>query len=123
MAVLGIRRGADRSAVRRAYTALLREFNPEHFPEQFRRIREAYETVLQQVDWNEAMQVWPPGDLQEEAPRDLDPAEEDVSSEQPVNAPTASLDKPIATNQVSKPGCVDGSLARRSRCSVESRRR
>lgn len=40
--LLGVARGADEQAVRRAYTQLIRRFQPEFHPEQFRRIHEAY---------------------------------------------------------------------------------
>jgi hypothetical protein len=45
-ALLGISRRASPAEVRRAYTRLIRFYKPEHFPEQFRRIRVAYEAVL-----------------------------------------------------------------------------
>ncbi|HEV3447032.1 MAG TPA: J domain-containing protein, partial [Gemmataceae bacterium] len=35
--------------LRKAYTALIRVYKPEQHPEEFRRIREAYETVLRHV--------------------------------------------------------------------------
>src|SRR5438309_11363612 len=41
--LLGVERTADARELRRAYTRLIRVFKPEQFPEQFRRIREAYE--------------------------------------------------------------------------------
>src|SRR5262245_66347645 len=49
--VLGVRRGDDDAELKRAYTRLIRRFKPEHFPEQFRRIREAYETALEHANW------------------------------------------------------------------------
>ncbi|HEU4562315.1 MAG TPA: DnaJ domain-containing protein [Longimicrobium sp.] len=42
---LGIDRSADRNEVRAAYRALLRQYPPERAPEEFKRIREAYETL------------------------------------------------------------------------------
>jgi curved DNA-binding protein CbpA len=44
--ILGVRPGDDDAVVKRAYTRLIRRFKPEHFPEQFRRVREAYEDCL-----------------------------------------------------------------------------
>jgi len=44
-ALLGVDRDADRETIRRAYVDLIRRYKPEHFPEEFRRIREAYEVV------------------------------------------------------------------------------
>lgn len=43
--LLGVRPGVAPRDLRRAYTELIRRFKPEHFPEHFRRIREAFETV------------------------------------------------------------------------------
>ena len=50
-ALLGISPGSDELAVKRAYTRLIRRFKPEHAPEQFRRIREAYEACLDRFRW------------------------------------------------------------------------
>ncbi len=43
--LLGVARGASEREVRRAYHNLIRRFKPEHAPEAFRRIREAYEAA------------------------------------------------------------------------------
>ncbi|HWE31382.1 MAG TPA: DnaJ domain-containing protein, partial [Polyangia bacterium] len=42
---LGIDRAADERAVKKAYFALVRKFPPETHPEEFKRIREAYEVL------------------------------------------------------------------------------
>lgn len=49
--LLGVTRGAEESTIRRAYTRLIRRFKPEHFPEHFRRLRDAYETCRYQTNW------------------------------------------------------------------------
>ena len=54
--LLGVRRGVSRRELRKAYTALLRQFKPEHHPDHFRRIRDAYEAVLRNVEWQERQQ-------------------------------------------------------------------
>lgn len=46
--VLGIPFDADSAAIRKAYRDLIHQYKPERAPEQFRRIREAYERVRQQ---------------------------------------------------------------------------
>jgi hypothetical protein len=43
--------------VKRAYAQLIRVFKPEHAPEQFRRIRDAYELLDQRLAWMEANPV------------------------------------------------------------------
>jgi hypothetical protein len=49
--VLGVTRGVSDADLRRAYTRLIRRFKPEHTPEQFRRVREAYEACQQITSW------------------------------------------------------------------------
>jgi hypothetical protein len=48
-ALLGVAEGVSQRDLKRAYTSLIRTYKPEQFPEQFRRIREAYEEVLGRV--------------------------------------------------------------------------
>ena len=48
--LLGVERDVEARELKRAYTRLIRRFKPEHFPEQFRRIRDAYETILQRLE-------------------------------------------------------------------------
>ena len=42
---LGLPKGADLSDVRRAYAKAVRRYTPEHAPEEFKRVREAYDTL------------------------------------------------------------------------------
>ena len=44
--VLGVERSADERAVKKAYVALVRKFSPEKHPEDFKKIRAAYELLL-----------------------------------------------------------------------------
>lgn len=44
--VLGVERTADDRAIKKAYVALVRKFPPEKHPEDFKRIRAAYELLL-----------------------------------------------------------------------------
>jgi hypothetical protein len=48
--LLGVQPGVSPHDLRRAYTGLIRVYKPEQFPEHFRRIREAYEAILQHVE-------------------------------------------------------------------------
>lgn len=43
--VLGIAADSDDDAIRRRYLELVRQFSPEHHPERFAAIREAYEQL------------------------------------------------------------------------------
>ena len=43
--ILGIDRVADERAVKKAYFALVRKYPPETHPEEFKRVREAYEVL------------------------------------------------------------------------------
>lgn len=49
-ALLGVERGVGPQDLKRAYTRLIRTYKPDDFPEQFRRIREAYEAILHQAE-------------------------------------------------------------------------
>ncbi len=93
-AVLGVERTVDRRSLKRAYTTLLREFTPEHFPDHFRRLREAYEIVLRQVEWCEARFVQQPID----SPEELPPAEpvqqiNDAVTDPSAPSPSSSSDE------------------------------
>jgi hypothetical protein len=48
--LLGVAADVLPADLRRAYTRLIRIYKPEQFPEHFRRIREAYETILRQAE-------------------------------------------------------------------------
>lgn len=50
-ALLGVERGASEADIKRAYTRLIRKYKPDHSPSEFRRVREAYETALEQSKW------------------------------------------------------------------------
>ena len=39
--------------LRRAYTRLIKVYKPEHAPDEFRKLREAYETISQHLQWRE----------------------------------------------------------------------
>lgn len=43
---LGVERSADDRAIKKAYVALVRKFSPEKHPEEFKKIRAAYELLL-----------------------------------------------------------------------------
>lgn len=43
--ILTVREDADDEAVKKAYLAAVKKFPPERFPEEFRKIRDAYEKI------------------------------------------------------------------------------
>ena len=49
--LLGIVPPTTETDLKRAYTRLIRRYKPEHHPDEFRRIREAYESALQRIHW------------------------------------------------------------------------
>ncbi len=51
--LFGLDSKASRRDLKRAYTKLIRQFKPEHSPDQFRRLREAFEQLDQQLEWRE----------------------------------------------------------------------
>jgi len=51
-AILGVGRRAGEKEIKRAYAARIKRFKPERFPQHFRRLREAYERVLQINRWH-----------------------------------------------------------------------
>lgn len=50
-ALLGVTPGTPTREIRKSYTNLIRRFKPEHYPDHFRRIREAYDQVQQSEQW------------------------------------------------------------------------
>jgi hypothetical protein len=68
-ALLGVVPGTEARAIRQAYTALIRRFKPEKFPEQFRRIREAFDQVQAQETWRKSTP--PIGDPPTDIPVDI----------------------------------------------------
>lgn len=49
--LLGVEPPTSEQDLKRAYIRLIRRFKPEHHPEQFRRIREAYEAAIERAKW------------------------------------------------------------------------
>lgn len=52
-ALLGVEQNIGARDLRRAYTRLIKLYKPEHAPEEFRKLREAYETISQHLQWRE----------------------------------------------------------------------
>jgi len=49
----GLKTGFDRKTLKRAYGKLIRQFKPEKFPEEFQRIRAAFETLDGQLRYGQ----------------------------------------------------------------------
>lgn len=49
--LLGVTRSVSEADLKRAYTRLIKKYKPEHKPEEFRRIREAYEAAVEMSRW------------------------------------------------------------------------
>jgi hypothetical protein len=77
-ALLGVERQVDRQELRRAYVRLIRRFKPEHFPEQFRRIRDAYESIDGYLQYQEHFCVESPSDEEDETQKPLDLRDDDM---------------------------------------------
>lgn len=93
----GLAAGFDRTALKRSYNRYLKQFKPEKFPEEFQRIRAAYEALDQELRYGAreatgpAPQVYrwnPSADAAAEAPQQQ-PREPDVvgQSRRPPPAP------------------------------------
>ena len=91
--LLGVTYGVTPRDLRRAYNRLIRIYKPERFPEQFRRIREAYENLLRIAEWfapHAETSVAPPADepqilpAPQETPTESNAVEWTAVSPQPV---------------------------------------
>lgn len=50
-ALLGVPRSVGEADLKRAYTRLIRKYKPEHAPDEFRRVRAAYEAAIEMGRW------------------------------------------------------------------------
>ncbi len=48
--LLGVEPGSDRKVIKKAYTRLIKDVHPEDNPDEFMRLRQAYESVLASLD-------------------------------------------------------------------------
>lgn len=120
-ALFGMKPNGTRHELRRAYTRLIRRFKPEHSPAQFRRIRDAYEELEQQLRWQEEMRVRfeadELGDDEVDQQPDTGAMELRPSSPQivPDNAPHG-VDDPAESDRLhrSTPGPLPGAAADRA---------
>lgn len=114
--LLGVGQDVDRRNLRRAYVRLIRVFKPEHFPDQFRRIRDAYESIDGFLQYREQYGIGEPAGNEPTAmPRNnrLEPIEESAA----VHTLGDDCD---AAWQLAKTG--DWAGAYRRLCEIERRR-
>ena len=55
--LLGVEHDADLKSLRRAYTRLIRKFKPEHSPDEFQKIREAYDAARAFFELKEQLEL------------------------------------------------------------------
>ncbi len=79
--LLGVSHGVDPKEMKRSYTRLIRVFKPETHPEHFRRIREAYEQVLRNLEFFGAHFLFTPP--VEQSPVVTKPLIEEPKAEEP----------------------------------------
>ncbi len=61
-----LQRGCDQRALKRAYGKLIRQFKPERFPEEFKKIRAAYEQLQQEIEygyWEDEQETTPDDEI------------------------------------------------------------
>jgi hypothetical protein len=96
--LLGVPRDVPPRELKRAYTRLIRAYKPEHAPEEFRRIREAYDAVRQFVELYGALQQVAPSapfDETGEAAEAALPRDSAGQDERPVRPVLKSLDEQL----------------------------
>jgi hypothetical protein len=94
--LLGVRPGVSDRDLRRAYTRLIRVYKPEQFPEQFRRIREAYEAARQFASFFATPDPETPADVPApEDERSPDPRPVPATPEAGDNTGTPVVDHPV----------------------------
>lgn len=91
-ALLGVPRSAGEAELKRAYTRLIRKYKPEHAPDEFRRVRAAYEAAVEMSRWYR--DAPPVRDTFADFP--LAPVDAPASREPEIDAPV----RPVAVDPV-----------------------
>ncbi|WP_017668124.1 TonB family protein [Sandarakinorhabdus sp. AAP62] len=94
--VLGLKPGADRDAIRRAYAKLLKSTNPEDDPEGFMRLRQAHDAALAQLQWR---QQWTEEEEAQPAPAALESSAPPEPAAAAAAAPEPAEDPQFAGEQ------------------------
>jgi hypothetical protein len=96
--LLGVEPPASEQDLKRAYTRLIRRFKPEHHPEEFRRIRAAYESALEQAKWFGFFRAFPTPESVAGEPAAAEPAPQPAPAESVPRAPDAAPAEPSAAS-------------------------
>jgi hypothetical protein len=107
-ALFGLAHTVTQQELRRKYTSLIREYKPEQRPEQFRRIREAYETLQRYAAWNEAAGTDAMGQ-NSTSPNDVSAAEPGTKESEPSETSTST---PRSTQEQCWRWALSGELER-----------
>jgi curved DNA-binding protein CbpA len=115
-ALLGVAQDIGARDLRRAYTRLIKVYKPEHAPDEFRKLREAYETISQHLQWRErygihidsespesearpAITNATPAENSESSPRTSDEADSDAAETNGADSHPASISRQAAGDQ------------------------
>lgn len=90
--LLGVPLGADEKTLKRAYQKLIKVYRPEQYPDEFRRIREAYDTAQSIAEWMASV-----GELPKPEEADASPTEPKEPASKPDAAGGAPRPPAIAT--------------------------
>src|SRR5438132_3817785 len=85
--LFGVPRTVTPRDLKRAYTRLIRAYKPEQFPEQFRRIRAAYESILRYAELFGRFEEAPPPADEPTVRPGPPPVADDVPPSPPAPAP------------------------------------
>jgi hypothetical protein len=106
-ALLGIDGNVDERGLKRAYAKLIRKFKPEHHPQEFTRIRAAFEQVQARLSWLSLRHNF---QAEEELDQDLDLEETrieipvfDLDADSPQDQPGTAEAKNSDTNSADRP--------------------
>ncbi len=98
--LLGVPRNVTELDLKRAYTKLIRKYKPEHAPDEFRKIREAYEAAIEMSRWYRNSPVF--DERRAETPfTPVEPQEEtrDTPAETPIDREPI-VDRPVRPSVV-----------------------
>ncbi|MDB5388728.1 MAG: dnaJ 1 [Planctomycetaceae bacterium] len=90
--LLGVNANVDERGLKRAYAKLIHQFTPEHHPQQFARIRAAFEQLLVFLQWRSQFRVIETKHETTDAPAEHQPEDIPHSPQHPDSKINASRD-------------------------------